>query len=190
MQTNVAQLTTGDYTTQSDVNPGGGDSPGFAPGQLGKSVWVDAKRGDPGIPAGEAGRIQYVKAKASTTVSPARGVLAYWDDKDDFVVTQDNPTVGQAMAGIWLGATAEGSHGWIWKEGRCTAKFLSSTTKTTPAVGDAVVNYGASGLADVLADATPVVFGTDAAQANRVIGHLAASVSSQLALIDLLPIPD
>lgn len=191
MQTNITQLTTGDFTTQSDLYPGGGDSPGFAPGQLGKSIEVSAKRGDPGIPAGEEGRIQYVKFKAGTTVAPARGVLVYWDDYDDKVVTPDNPaTVGAAMAGICLGATDKGDHGWIAKAGRWTAKFLSSTTKTTPAIGDAVVNYGAAGLADVLADASAVTFGTDATQANRVIGHLAAAVSSQLAVVDLLPIPD
>lgn len=187
MRTNIVQVAGGSILGAADVYPGGGgESPGAVPGQLGKSIEVYNGYLDCDFD----GRVQYVKLAAAITVVPVRGTLAYWSDRPNYVITCDNPNAGGALAGIILGTTTDGTHAWIQKSGRATVKFLSSTTKTTPAVGDAVVSGGTAGLADVLADASAVTFGTDATQLNRLIGHMASAVASQLGSVDLIDIPD
>ena len=101
------------------------------------------------------GTYQYVRFKAGTTAAPAVGVAVYWDDTDNYVVTPDVPTGQGGFAGVCIMANTKGNYGWIQTDGICTVLGkASSTTKTTPAVGDLLTLTASANTFDVLADAT------------------------------------
>lgn len=131
-------------------------------------------------------KTRYVEMASDAPVTPARGVLCFWKNKATRTVTT-NDAADFEFAGVCLSAYPEkGKFGCIGVAGNLPMKFLSSTTKTTPAIGDmAVSTSGNSGLADVLADATAQTFGTY--NTNEVVGRLRSAVSSQIATVELRP---
>jgi hypothetical protein len=167
-----------------DEFPGGGDSPGLVPGQLGAIFHVDtqlaADLADTSVAVLYAGLYQYVKFKASPTTAAARGLVVGWSDQDAYEVSVDaaSDAAADLVAGVALNPVTSGQHGFIQIAGLADVKFLASTTKATPAVGNLVVAPldADNGEADVLGDATAVVFGTAAAALPRMMGRLHAAV--------------
>lgn len=127
---------------------------------------------------------RYVEMASDAAVTPARGVLCFWKNKATFTVTTTD-TGDFEFAGVCLGAYPQvAKFGCIGVGGDAAMKFLSSTTKTTPAVGDTAVTVsGNSGLADVLADATAQTYGTD--NTNEPLGRLKTAITTQIATVTL-----
>lgn len=188
-ETNALTLIDGYVNTVADTYPGGGNaSPGLIPGQLGKIQHFDKLdlpvRAASGDVACYEGEYQYVLTRAAGTITPIAGMPAFWYDKDNYIVTADLPTDPADIAGVFVSTQAKGLHTLIKRSGDAIGKFLSSTTKTTPAIGDAVIVGGTGNLFDVLADATAVLEGGVPPHA----AVLQAAISSQFARIRLLPI--
>lgn len=187
---NKARITTGFLNTVNDVLPGSlvNNNTGVAtyPGLLGKKYFFThtqlAKRwttATSALPTGDM-EVQYYKAAAVTI---ALGELLYWSDKDAKVVTNVD-TTNFPFAGVALSAVSSGQCGYMAKVGRPKTKFLASTTKVTPDIGDIAWGIsGNTGFADVLADATALTNGSKAD--NREVGKLATVVTSQFASVDI-----
>ena len=189
-QTNALTLIDGYVNTVNDAQPGGGSSPGMIPGQLGKKYKFDKLdmpvRAASGDVACYEGDYQYVQTRAAGTISPIAGMPAFWYDKDNFIVTADLPTDPADIAGVFVNAVTKGNYTLIKTNGDVQGKFLSSTTKATPAVGDAVICGGTGTLMDVLADVTAVTEGSFPPH----IGVIQAAVASQFARVRLYNIGD
>lgn len=135
-------------------------------GQLGGELFLTAaqaaKASDTSAATLFAGIYRYIRTKAASTLTPARGIIAFWDvataGLTDSVVTPDLPTGTSLIAGIYLNAitkTAPGNFGFIQTSGIANVAGVGTYTKTTPAVGDrCFATTGA--LMDVLADATAI----------------------------------
>ena len=189
----AARLTTGKLNTVRDILPGSivQNNTGVAQfqGLLTQKYRFDgnavAKHWDTSVSAAPVTdlEVQYIQVKSDAPVAPARGVLAFWSNKKTGVVTTaDNG--GLDFAGVFMGTMAAGEYGYIAKVGELAMKFLSSTTKATPAIGDSAVSVsGNSGLADVIADATAQTYGTD--RTNIKLGTLRSAVSSQIATVEV-----
>ena len=188
LDTNIVMLTSGFINTVDDVEPGGGDAPGAAPGQVNKVYDVDTEDPwDTTVGIALPGKVRFVKFLLTSTLAAAKGQIAYWSDRANGVVTADVPAgIGVSdVAGIFLGAPTKGSHTFIKISGEAEVGFLGTTTKGTPVVGNVAVNGAAGGVADVLADATAVTFGTAATAVYRIMGILRTLVVSDLATVDL-----
>lgn len=98
-----------------------------------------------------------VLSKSGSTIAPAEGIAAYWDgnvdDLGNYIVTPDNN--GGIILGYYLAAVTKGYYCWIQTGGVVWRRFTGTLTKVA-ASGDMVSNIAATGLADVLADATAV----------------------------------
>lgn len=105
-----------------------------------------------------AGTYQYVQFYASSTATAAAGCVVFWQNtlNGNWIVTPDASATNIAnIAGIALCNTGKGNYWFIQTSGIAQVKFKAATTKTTPAIGDAVyVDTTPSNLADVIADAT------------------------------------
>lgn len=114
------------------------------PGQVGGILTLDAKTAlklSDTVNVGTlyAGLYQYVKFKADSTASNARGQVVFWSDFDNFEVTPDAAAaMNGKVAGITLNAVTKGQYGWIQVAGKASVKF-GTVTKATPADGDLVV---------------------------------------------------
>lgn len=194
MSATLVRISTGFVNSTSDPVPGGFvDNNTGVPsyrGQLGKKFRFTkaqiAKRWDTALSTAPNSdvEIQYIKVASDSPVNPTRGLLMFWKSKADYEVTADD-TQGYPFAGVLLGAKPEDAqHGFIGKVGNFAVKFKSSTTKTTPAIGDmAVTISGNSGLADVLADATAQTYGTE--NTNERVGRLETAITTQIATVSL-----
>lgn len=102
------------------------------------------------------GLYQYVQFLSTATNNAALGRVVYWSDRENYIVTSDSTaTTSSQFAGVILNpGLTKGNYGWIQVAGKATVLF-GTVTKAGAAIGDMVV-VGASGVADVLADATPV----------------------------------
>lgn len=159
----MPRVTTGFLNTQDDPVPGlsaqgtTATSQQFL-GQLGAMMQLNHEAAlalsKTSIGTLYAGRYQYVKFKAGTTAAPAKGLAAFWDDLDDYVVTPDAPATNVGFAGVILSANTKGNYGWIQVDGLATCKFKSTVTKSGAAAGDLVVMTTTANTFDVLADAT------------------------------------
>lgn len=109
---------------------------------------------DPAVGTLYGGKYQYVKTKAGSTAAPARGLIAFWDDMDDYVVTPDAPTGTACIAGVYIGAPTKGQYCYIQTGGLASVKFAADITKATPASQDFVIVGAGTNLADVIEDAT------------------------------------
>lgn len=180
----TARVTTGKFNTVDDSAVGGasGDGLGRAPGQLGQIVEISEREAQKMDSALHGGKYQYVKFKAGTTQSNAKGQLVAWDDIDDFVVTPDPTTANLAkIAGAALNAVTKGNYGWIQVSGLSTVKCKATVTTTTDgtiavAVSDTTINV------DSLADATA----TTNLQVKSYVGNFAeAPANGALKLVIL-----
>lgn len=109
-------------------------------GQLGKKIKLADKRY----------QLVKVDSGAGAVLAPAASLIAYWKDKETFLVTTDTAqTEGvasnyNAVAGVFTYAATSGYYTMIHKEGKRDANFHSSGT--APAVGALVYPYtGATG---------------------------------------------
>lgn len=159
----IAIITTGYLNTVNDALPGQPVSSGTGDpqykGQLGAILaFTHAAAAKAYVTnALYGGQYQYVKAYGSSSASPARGLVAFWQDHDDYVVTPDAPTGTSQIAGIFLNSVTKGYYGWIQVSGLATVKFRASITKATPAIGDLVLCQSTTNVADVLDDATQLL---------------------------------
>lgn len=115
----------------------------FYPGQLGKKVKLADKR------------YQLVQVDSGATavadVAPAASLLAYWKDKETFLVTTDRAQTepaannSNAIAGIFVNGITPGYYGFIHKEGKRDVNFYSSQTPLAggKAIGGAHLGAGA-----------------------------------------------
>ena len=94
----------------------------FVPGQLGRVMSVRSTDGK--VPR----FYQYVVRYATeTNATPSAGLVAYWQDLDDFVITADSATAiggttNPIVAGVFLGtAPSAGKYGFIQVGGIATA---------------------------------------------------------------------
>lgn len=163
------RIESGYLNTAGDTYPGGANAQ-QAPGQKGQEIWLnDADAFALTNPNGTTikttstatglrnGWYRRVLSKAASTLAPAEGVAAYWDgnvdDLGNYIVTPDNN--GGIILGYYLAAVTKGNYCWIQTSGVVWRKFTGTLTKVA-ASGDMVSNIAATGLADVLADATAV----------------------------------
>lgn len=109
------------------------DTP-FVPGQVGRVM--SSRKTDGKVPK----FYQYVQRYTTEANTAAAGLVAYWQDLDDFVVTADitdalGGTTNPVVAGVFLGASpAAGKYGFIQVGG-----IAEVAVTDTVAVGDAVV---------------------------------------------------
>lgn len=163
------RLESGYLNNAGDVYAGGANAQ-QAPGQLGQEIWLsDTDAFALTNPSGTTikttsvstalrnGYYRRVLSKAASTLAPAEGVAAYWDGTVNnigaYIVTPDNN--GGIILGYYLAAVTKGYYCWIQTSGIVWRKFTGTLTKVA-ASGDMVSNIAATGLADVLADATAV----------------------------------
>lgn len=166
---NGTRIESGYLNTAGDAYPGGANAQ-QAPGQVGQEIWLnDAQAFQLTNPNGTTikttsaatalrnGWYRRVQSKAGSTAAPAEGVAAYWDGSVDnlgnYIVTPDNN--GGIVIGYYLAAVTKGNYCWIQTSGVVWRKFTNPLTKVAVG-GEMVSNIAATGLADVLADATAV----------------------------------
>lgn len=122
----------------------------YAPGALGKKAWFN--QGTPSAPIMCLYQLVKLKAAITTTI----GAVMYWDDRDDFVVTNVATNTGQ-LAGIARIVAAAAEYIWILKEGDREVHLVDSPTSAADATGKPVVGVTATaGKADVLALTTAI----------------------------------
>jgi len=128
------------------------------------------------------GLYQYVQFLSTATNNSAVGRSMYWSDRENYVVTSDSTaTTSSQFAGVALNPNwTKGNYGWIQVGGKATVLF-GTVTKAVPAIGDLVV-VGASGVADVLLDATAIV----SPNLKLVIGEaLVAPATATASLVEI-----
>lgn len=159
----IAIITTGYLNTVDDALPGQPVSSGTGDpqykGQLGATLAFTHEA------AGKAsytntlygGTYQYVLSYASSSGSPARGLVAFWHDEDDYIATPDADAGTAKIAGIYLNSVTKGRYCWIQTGGLATVKFRAAITKATPAIGDLVLCQATTNVGEVIDDATAIL---------------------------------
>lgn len=121
----------------NDTLPGGGANvvasinPGLAPGQVGARVTLNG----PKVPIYATdnqyeGTFQYVQTLSSDTTAPAKGVVAYWSDHANKIVTTA-ATNADDVAGVYIGAPTKGNYCFIKAlEGGRTLVYVGANTST------------------------------------------------------------
>lgn len=199
-ESKILRITTGFLNTVDDEAAGGpvsGVGEAQYQGQLG--AWVSltaaqaAKRSDTSVATLFAGVYRYVRTKTGSTISPARGLIAFWDTSvaglTDSVVTPDLPTRPSRIAGIYLNAITKtaGNFGFIQTEGIANVQGIGTYTKATPAAGDrCFVTTGA--VMDVLADATAIT-SSNIVQAIGLAEETPTDGNISRVLLDLAQLP-
>lgn len=107
------------------------------------------------------GAYQYVKLKGTLTITPARGLVVYWDtgatqgsDDTAYQVTTDDPGGTSLIAGVLINAPTAGNYCLIQTAGVVYAKGKASSLTKSGAIGDAMYVVAAAGTVDNLADVT------------------------------------
>lgn len=114
-------------------------------GQVGAKVSVDTNEAglalsDPSQSTLFAGIYQYVLFLSTMVATPARGQIAFWSNRAQYIVTGDVTAATQGLiAGVMLSAITKGNYGWIQIAGRATVKFKTSLTAASPAAGDLLI---------------------------------------------------
>lgn len=109
------RVSTGLMNTVDDEFCGGGSlAPGFASGQLGMKVMLGTNEIKFSAAVGtlRAGTYQYVQTFSGDLVLPARGLLAFWRDRINYLVTTSD-AVGTAVAGVFINPITRGRYGFI-----------------------------------------------------------------------------
>ena len=161
-------VTTGKLNTVNDTYIGGGTASDRYPGMLGQRVElseVEAQKMDSAL---HAGVYQYVKFKAGTTASNAKGQGVVWSDFDAFEVTPDvTAALSGLFAGVTLNAVSKGSYGFIQVEG--VATLLCDGTVGGTTAGDLAVLKSDEAVFQAIADATAASTDT-ALEVKRIVG--------------------
>lgn len=123
---------------------------------------------------------QLVKVYASSTVAPADGLVAFWQDKDNYVVSA---TIGDShynkVAGLFIGAITAGYYGFVQVEGKHSTAWL------TPAAAANVT--GLKCLADTGASACVIAMVETTSLPNRwPIGLFRDTSISGRATVDIM----
>lgn len=113
-------------------------------GQVGAKVSIDTNEGfglsDPSQATLFAGIYQYVLFLSTMVATPARGQIAFWSNRAQYIVTADVTAATQGLiAGIMLSAITKGNYGWIQIAGRAFVKYKTSLTAASPAAGDLII---------------------------------------------------
>jgi hypothetical protein len=182
----IVRVTTGLLNTVNDAVAGGSVASGTGAnpyaGQLGAIAYFGPSdiRFDSSIGTLYEGWYQYVQFLVSGG-APARGLMAFWSDLTNFVVTMT--AVNGQHAGVVLNSVTAGQYGWIQISGLASVKFANSITKATPAVKDLVLTTDGANTCDILADATAITSPTF----KRVVGVAAstAPVGGAISLVEL-----
>jgi len=98
-----------------------------------------------------AGTYKLVKVDSTCTITPARGLVAWWDASaalDSFIVTPDAPTAATQMAGIFIGAPTPGYYCWILVQGEAYLLGKASALTQTGAAGQLLSPVVATGAWD------------------------------------------
>jgi hypothetical protein len=116
-----ARVTSGFLDTVNDSFPGGGStSPGQAPGQRGSKVGLGAgfPTDNVGVRFSSAfktplttiprGIFQYVESLSTDSLQPAQGLIAFWSDRANYIVTTSDTNL-KSRAGVYLGAPTKGN---------------------------------------------------------------------------------
>lgn len=146
---------TGDPTTVNEASP-------YAPGQLGKELYVTnaSASTDPGCGTKV---FKYVQVDSTAPVSPYIGAVAWWSNRDTFLVTTAATNRGR-VAGVFCGPyPALGRYGYIQVGGPAIVKFIDAVTSAPDATGKFVIPSATNAKADCLAAgsaATYPVIGT------------------------------
>lgn len=144
----------GDDVCGGPASSGTGASPRL--GQLGQEVELsneDALHLSDTVNEGTlyAGTYKYVKTLLTGTNTPARGLVAFWSDPENDVVSADPGTNnGGCIAGVFINSPGKGKFWWIQKDGVMTVKYKASTTKATPAACDLIICDPGDNVADAL----------------------------------------
>jgi hypothetical protein len=169
-----------------DPVPGGvltsGTGTAMCPGQAGKTVEFSDTEifYDNTIGVLYTGKYQYVQSDCDASEVPARGVLAFWYNLANYVVTPD-PTDGE-LAGVYINALTPGNWGYIQIEGLASVLFNAQQSQATPAIKNLVVQATGANTADALADGTAITAGV----AKRFLGIAeAAPVAGAISLVGL-----
>lgn len=136
-------------------------------GQIGSKLVLNheeaAKMSDTSIGTLYGGMYRYVKTKAASSASPARGLAAFYASAADLeadTVTPDSPgAVDGCFAGVYISAPTKGQYCWIQTSGLASCKFQSSITRATPAVQDMVFITASANTFDQEEAATTVTVG-------------------------------
>ena len=141
---------TGDPTTVNETTP-------YAPGQLGCVVLV--KNTSAGVDPGQGSKtFRYVQVDSTATVAPFKGAVAWWSNKDTFLVTTNAANRGQ-VAGIFTSANPNlGNFGYIQIGGPAIVKFIDAVTSAPTAAGLHVIPSATNGKADCLASGSAPTF--------------------------------
>lgn len=126
------RVTTGFFDTVNDEFCGGGSTANtaLAPGQLGARVTIGLN-----APVNISlavnryeGTFQYVRTLSTDTVLPALGLLAFWSDRTNYIVTTLD-TYSDQVAGVFLNSITKGNYGFIktLEGGRTLVNFGANT---------------------------------------------------------------
>jgi hypothetical protein len=119
------------------------------------------------------GEYQYVQTKAASVAAPALGLVAFWTDQENYIVTPDAPASSGCIAGVYLSAPTKGYFCVIQRGGRMNLKFKTPTTKATPAACDLIICDPGSNLADALVDGNNLTV----LQAKNILGVAATAAT-------------
>jgi hypothetical protein len=156
-------------------------------GQKGGFISFDNKQAlafsDTSVGTLYGGVYQLVQVLLTATLAPAVGLLAYWNDYDDYVVTPDVPTQpGGTVAGVFINAITKGDWGFIQVAGRATVQVAAAVTEAVVIGDTAFAVDDTGGNVNNLADATAVTAGN----LNDKIGRfLDAPLGGALGIVSL-----
>jgi len=141
---------TGDPTNVNETTP-------YAPGQLGKEVIVTNTSASAN-PGQGAKVFKYVLVDSTAPVAPFIGAVAWWSDRDNFVVTTAATNRGK-VAGVFCSAFPQvGKYGFIQIGGPAIVKFVDAVTAAPTAAGLFVVPSSTNAKADCLAAGTAALY--------------------------------
>jgi len=174
----AVRVSTGLFDTVNDDNPGGGSSaPGFAPGQKGACVTVDAN-GPINVSLSTnryEGEFQYVQTLSTDTTLPVLGTLAFWSDRANYIVSTAVSTAGvENVAGVFLGQYPQpGKYGFI-KTIKGGGRTLVSFSGSTPAAGEIALAQSGSNIATRVAAGTDIKgYNVGVIQGAKTVGECA-----------------
>lgn len=134
---------TGDPTTVNETTP-------YAPGQLGKEVTVTNTSGSSN-PGQGAKVFKYVQVDSGAPVVPSLGAVAWWLNRDNFIVTTYAGNRGQ-VAGVFCAATPNvGNCGYIQIGGPAMVNLVFPPTAVPTNAGMFVIPSATDAKADCLA---------------------------------------